>query len=99
MQKNKPYRPDPSIRYICLTILWIALIILLGAMFITGMNNRGELEVDCDFGEIEYGVSNRTSCWMDGVAPEYCPLPTEIHCKIKIGMNSYSLGKFLLSLD
>ena len=84
MQKNKPDKPNPNIRYICLTILWIVIIGTLGFIMVSVMNTKTKIAFDCDLGEIKYGISNRTSCWMEGVAPEYCPLPTKFDCKIEI---------------
>ena len=102
LEEWKAKQPNPNIKYICLTAFWIILIIVLGTMFITGMNNKGEMEADCDLGEIKYGIdkiNNGTKCWDRNILPENCPMPTELKCKVRVKMNAYNLGQFLLSFD
>lgn len=98
IEEWKARQPNPTTKYICITAFWIALIIVLGAMFITGYNSKGELEADCDFGQIKYGI-DKGECWDKNILPEYCPVPTQMKCKIRINMNAHNLGQFLLSFD
>lgn len=66
-------------------VIGISCVFILGVLILVTLmlTQRAEMAIEFDINNIEYvPMPEGTSCWM-GFSPDFCPVPTDIHIKMK----------------